>query len=77
MFKKSVPAETVTRNVSLVLISMGIIGFVLFMILAGELPHGGDMAHPSGSFLAYFFEAVSAFGTVGLSMDIRRIKALK
>lgn len=70
MFKKSVPAETVTRSVSLVLISMGIIGFVLFMILAGELPHGGDMAHPSGSFLAYFFEAVSAFGTVGLSMGV-------
>jgi trk system potassium uptake protein len=70
MFKKSVPPETVTRSVSLVLVSMGIIGLVLFMILAGGASHGSDITDPHGSFLAYFFETVSAFGTVGLSIGV-------
>ena len=70
MFKKSIPNETVTRSVSLVLISIGIICIVLFLILVGESATGHEVACPQGAFLAYLFETVSAFGTVGLSMGV-------
>jgi trk system potassium uptake protein len=67
MFKKSIPVETVTRSISLILISIGTIGVVLFLLLMGD-PVTGSEAHGAGSFLGYLFETVSAFGTVGLSM---------
>jgi trk system potassium uptake protein TrkH len=70
MFKKSIPPETVTRSVSLVLVSVGIIGMVLFLVLINGPSNGYDAADPRESFLAYFFEMVSAFGTVGLSMGV-------
>lgn len=68
MFKKSIPNETLTRSVSLVLVSIGIIGLVLFMLLVGNSAGGHDNPGPRASFLAFLFETVSAFGTVGLSM---------
>jgi trk system potassium uptake protein TrkH len=67
MFKKSIPVETVTRSISLILISIGTISVVLFLLLMGD-PVTGSEAHGAGSFLGYLFETVSAFGTVGLSM---------
>jgi trk system potassium uptake protein len=68
IFKKTVPSETVTRAFSLVLVSIGIICAVLFMLLvADRTPAGNGGSH---SFLAYLFETVSAFGTVGLSMGV-------
>lgn len=70
MFKKSIPTETVTRSVSLVLISIVIIGVVLFLILVGDSAGVHETAGSRESFLAYLFETVSAFGTVGLSMGI-------
>jgi trk system potassium uptake protein TrkH len=70
IFKKSVPAETVTRSLSLVLISIGIICVVLFMLLVGDSATGRSAAGPQRFFLAYLFETVSAFGTVGLSMGV-------
>lgn len=70
MFKKSIPTETVTRSISLVLVSIGIIGLVLFLILVGDFAGDHEMVGPRRSFLVYFFETVSAFGTVGLSMGI-------
>ena len=70
MFKKSIPVETVTRSVSLILVSIGIIAVVLFMLLVGETESGRAASGPGGSFLAYIFETVSAFGTVGLSMGV-------
>jgi trk system potassium uptake protein TrkH len=69
MFKKSIPVETVNRSISLILISIGTIGAVLFLILMGDPTTGCD-AHGAGSFLGYLFETVSAFGTVGLSMGV-------
>lgn len=66
--KKSIPNETVTRSVSLVLVSLGLICIVLFMLLLGDNhPEGGGSRE---LFLAYLFETVSAFGTVGLSMGL-------
>ncbi len=70
MFRKSIPVETVTRSVSLILVSIGIIGVVLFLLLLSDPASGHEMVSPRGSFLAYFFETVSAFGTVGLSMGV-------
>jgi trk system potassium uptake protein TrkH len=72
LFKKSIPAETVTRSISLILVSIGIICVVLFMLLLGDTATvtGSVPATPRGAFLAYLFETVSAFGTVGLSMGI-------
>lgn len=70
MFRKSIPSDTVNRSVALVLISICLIGFVLFMILIGESFRPDTVSRHSGSFLASLFETVSAFGTVGLSMGI-------
>ena len=70
MFKKSIPNETVTRSVSLVLVSLGVIGVALFLLLMGDAVSGHETGGPNGAFLSYMFETVSAFGTVGLSMGI-------
>ncbi|MFO7460171.1 MAG: TrkH family potassium uptake protein [Desulfatiglandales bacterium] len=70
MFRKSIPSEAVNRSISLLLVSIGVIGLVLFMILVGEAPAGSREASQGGSFLAYLFETASAFGTVGLSMGV-------
>ena len=70
MFKKSIPTETVTRSVSLILVSIGIICVVLFLILLGDSASGHEVVGPRRSFLVYLFETVSAFGTVGLSMGV-------
>ena len=70
MYKKSIPPETVTRSVSLVLLSMAVIGMVLFLLLVGTSLNSMDVTKSHGSFLALLFETVSAFGTVGLSMGV-------
>jgi trk system potassium uptake protein TrkH len=70
MFRKSIPAETVTRSVALVLVSLGIIGIVMFLILVGDAVSGRTASGSHGPFLGYLFETVSAFGTVGLSMGM-------
>ncbi|MFN2367515.1 MAG: TrkH family potassium uptake protein [Desulfurivibrionaceae bacterium] len=70
MFHKSVPIETVNRSLSLTLVAAVLIAGIFFLILAGDTVAG---LHPSVGgemFLAYLFETVSAFGTVGLSMGI-------
>jgi trk system potassium uptake protein TrkH len=68
LFKRSVPYEVVNRSLSLVLVAIAVIGVVLFMLLAGKAGRQGG--EDSFSFLAYLFETVSAFGTVGLSMGL-------
>jgi trk system potassium uptake protein TrkH len=70
LFKKSIPSETVTRSVSLVLVSIGLICLVLFMILAGNAVDDHIINDTQGAFLKFLFETVSAFGTVGLSMGV-------
>ncbi len=70
LFKKSVPEETVARSLSLMLVSIGIICTVLFLILVGNTFGGHPGSDPGRSFLALLFETVSAFGTVGLSMNV-------
>ena len=70
LFKKSIPNSTVTRSLSLLLLSFSTILLILFIIIVGEsILQGGMIIHQKG-FLAYLFETVSAFGTVGLSTGI-------
>lgn len=70
LFKKSIPAETVSRCVSLILLCSSLIVFVLFLLLAGNALQSSFNPTFKTRFIAYLFEAVSAFGTVGLSMGI-------
>jgi trk system potassium uptake protein len=70
MFKKSIPHETLTRSISLILVSFVIIGIVVFMLLIGGSNTDSGYSESPRAFLEYLFETVSAFGTVGLSMGI-------
>lgn len=70
IFKKSIPHETVARSISLTMMALGIIGIVFFMLLAEGSRGGLNGLGSHDYFLAYLFETVSAFGTVGLSMGI-------
>lgn len=70
MFKKSIPEATVTRSMSLIILSIAIISLVMFMLLLSDsfiVINGGQSRIHA---LQYLFETVSAFGTVGLSMGI-------
>ena len=69
MFRKSIPVEAVNRSISLILVSICVIGIILFLLLVSE-SSGPNISGNSGSFLSYLFETVSAFGTVGLSMGV-------
>lgn len=70
MFKKSIPSETVNRSLSLVLVCIALIGGVLFLILSDHSIITGAVTRCENRFLAFLFESVSAFGTVGLSMNL-------
>ncbi|HOP06250.1 MAG TPA: TrkH family potassium uptake protein [candidate division Zixibacteria bacterium] len=70
MFHKSIPQETVTRSISLIVLSLAIIGLVLFVVLIGNASDAPGVQDHHNPFLAYLFETVSAFGTVGLSMGV-------
>lgn len=70
MFKKSIPVAATNRSISLILVSSTFICIVVFLLLAGDVATGREMAGHHGAFLAYVFETVSAFSTVGLSMGV-------
>jgi trk system potassium uptake protein TrkH len=62
---RSVREETSDRAVGLFVIAFGIVTLAVFCLTLSEDRGGGE-----SRFLAYMFEAVSAFGTVGLSMNL-------
>ncbi|MEW5912551.1 MAG: TrkH family potassium uptake protein [Thermodesulfobacteriota bacterium] len=69
VFKKTIPRETMGKAVSLFLLSGWLIALLLFAVLVVQQPGlGGEEGRRP--FLAYLFEVVSAFGTVGLSMGV-------
>jgi len=67
LFKRTLPQDTVTKSVSVLLLSFVIICAALFLILITDLEHGAG-ASEHRRFLSLLFETTSAFGTVGLSM---------
>lgn len=69
LLKRTVPAETVARTISIILLSLLVVLLCTMGLMITEL---GDIPHPQsrGLFMEYLFEAVSAFGTVGLSTGV-------
>ncbi len=69
LFKRTVPHETVSRSISIILASVLAVTIITVFLLTTQL---GDLSHTEsrGLFLDYLFETVSAFGTVGLSMGV-------
>jgi trk system potassium uptake protein TrkH len=67
LFRRTVPERVVGEAIAIVLLSMAVVMGMTFVLQWTELH---DLAHPGvrGDFLSLNFEAVSAFGTVGLSM---------
>ncbi|MDD4857494.1 MAG: TrkH family potassium uptake protein [Candidatus Krumholzibacteria bacterium] len=64
LFKRTIPDETVSKALSIFILAVIVltVGLVFLLITQPDTPRE--------SFLTYLFEAVSAFGTVGLSMGI-------
>ena len=69
VFNRTIPNETVTKTISIIFASAFAIVFITSVLLFTQPSqlHIGESRH---FFLEYIFEAVSAFGTVGLSMGV-------
>jgi trk system potassium uptake protein TrkH len=65
----SVPEETVQRSVGLFVAAFGVVTAAILLFTYSEAGMG-FAAGRNTPFLAYMFEAVSAFNTVGLSMGV-------
>ena len=67
LFRRTVPERTVGEAMAIVMLSVVVVMAATFLLQWTELH---EQAHPGvrGEFLSLNFEAVSAFGTVGLSM---------
>lgn len=69
LFRRTIPEETVGRSLVIILLSVMVVLFFTMALMISELrniPH----LDSRGLFLNYFFEAVSAFGNVGLSTGV-------
>jgi len=64
-FHRAIPEETLGRATGLTVIAATVLITAIFVLLAVD-----PRASSPDEFLRYMFEAVSAFGTVGLSMDL-------
>jgi trk system potassium uptake protein len=62
---RSIPSDTIQRAIGLVVVAFAIMGFGVFALAITE-----QVAGQRGNFLSLMFEAVSAFNTVGLSMNL-------
>lgn len=60
-FDRTVPNQLVVRAVAIIVISLIVVSFFILLMMRIETEH---------SFLSIFFEVVSAFATVGLSLGI-------
>ena len=69
LFNRTIPERCIGKAIGVVLLSMLVIFMATMLLLATEL---GDVSHieTRGKFLEILFEAVSAFGTVGLSTGL-------
>ncbi len=69
VFNRTIPNETVTKTISIIFAAAFSIVFItsFFLFAQSDQPLVAQSRH---FFLEYLFEAVSAFGTVGLSMGV-------
>lgn len=70
LFRRSVSDSAVARSLALVLVAGTLIAVVVFLLLVDDAIGGHVLMARQGDLLAYLFETVSAFATVGLSMGI-------
>jgi trk system potassium uptake protein TrkH len=69
LFSKTLPDETVSKSLFVLLFSLTTICLAVFIILFIDPDHGARIPG-NRQFLSFLFETVSAFGTVGLSMGV-------
>ncbi|HUP19595.1 MAG TPA: TrkH family potassium uptake protein [Gemmatimonadota bacterium] len=69
LFRRAIPERVVGEAVSIVLLSIGVVMLATFALQFTELHHLAPR-EVRGRFLELNFEAVSAFGTVGLSTGV-------
>ncbi|MDP2862131.1 MAG: TrkH family potassium uptake protein [Desulfobacterales bacterium] len=67
VFKKTLGKESLSKSVSIFLLSISLVTLVLFFLLLSD-HFGHKEIQNADRFISYLFEVVSAFGTVGLSM---------
>ncbi len=67
MFKRTIPDDIATKTLTLVMLASLLLGAATFALLVVQYP-GISASHSSGGLLEFAFEAISAFGTVGLSL---------
>jgi len=67
VFKKSLGKESISKSVSIFLLSLSLVALVLFLLLMSDHFKHKEIQN-ADRFISYLFEVVSAFGTVGLSM---------
>jgi trk system potassium uptake protein TrkH len=68
-FRRSIPGEIVARGLTIILVSFSVVTVALSLLLISETGHL-DHQMTRDAFLKLLFETISAFGTVGLSMDV-------
>ena len=68
-FSRSIPRETVGKALAIVLSSVLLISIIFLCLLLTE-DWSVSPQESRGHFLEFLFEAISAFGTVGLSMGV-------
>jgi trk system potassium uptake protein len=66
VFQRTLTEASVSKATSVVMVSMAVITLAIMVLMMSELG-GFSHAQTRGRFLELFFEAISAFGTVGLS----------
>jgi len=69
LFRRTIAEASVGKAISVVMVSMVVVVAGTMILLMTEI---GEVAHPlsRGKFLEFFFEVISAFGTVGLSTGV-------
>ncbi len=67
MFRRTIPDEMIARTLSIFFLAVLVVTAGLILLLVTEMD---TINSGNGFFLAYLFEAVSAFATVGLSMGV-------
>lgn len=70
LMNRAVPVEVMSRAISIVFIFVVVLIVAMFFLLITESNPGAVAGNARGDFMPILFEAVSAFGTVGLSMGI-------
>lgn len=67
IFGRTIPDETVSRALAIFILAVLVVTAGVILLLVAEMGPGNPGRE---NFLAYAFEAISAFGTVGLSMGV-------